>query len=298
MAAFVSAIPVAAGKAPALTSSYTSSRPAPAARPAAGASPAPSMALRRSLTAMPNGSASCPSGSGGSTRSSYSFSGRARAAAVTSRADQYMAQSIVAQYKATACAGGTYGVQCTESTGKLGRTADGARVAALNAKFRCAQRSPARVHGDMYENRRQALKGTVCHTEERMFQTYAASTASYVLARAEATGACDKYGIAESVEEAAMMRFMHIQQQASVVGGVIPSSCVEGASKGAAEDARVAQLASKFRNAQKPTGQLLAEKYNQSRHGFGFANGCNYEEQICATYPAVASVFRSSSYGY
>jgi hypothetical protein len=274
MVAFVSAVPVAAHAGAALTSSFTSARPAAVAvRPAARVAPA--MALRPSLR--------------------FRFTSAERNA---SKADKYMAKCVVATYKATACPSGTYGVQCTESTGKAGRTADAARVAALNAKFRSSQRSASKAYGDMYENRRQALKGTICHTEEKMFQTYPASAAAFVLGRAESTGACDKYGIPESVEEAAMMRFMHIQQQAKAVGGVIPTSCVEGASKGAAEDARVAQLASKFRNAQKPVGQLLQEKFNQAKHGFTFANGCNYEEQISVNYPAVASVFRPATYGY
>lgn len=279
MIGFVSAVPVAAS-APALTSSFTSARPAVAARPARVAGP--SMALRQSLRKS--------AGTKGSN-----FGGVAN---ILTAADQYMAKSINMQYKATACPTGTYGVQCTESTGKLGRTADAARVAALNLKFRQSQRSPRKVYGDMFENRKQALKGTICHTEEKMFQNYSTSTASFVLGRAESTGACDKYGIPESVEEAAMMRFMHIQQQAKAVGGVIPTSCVEGASKGAADDARVAQLASKYRNAQKPTGQLLQEKFNQVKHGLSFANGCNYEEGIVINYPSVGSCFRPTTYGY
>lgn len=278
MLGFVTAVPVAAAS-PALRSSFVSERPSTAAAAPTG----PTMVLRQGLRKKSSTAPGTNFGVGG----------------LLNAADEYMAKSIVMQYKATACPTGTYGVQCTESTGSLGRSADAARVAALNLKFRMSQRSAFKFYGDMYENRKQALKGTICHTEEGMFQDYGKSTAAFVLGKAESTGACDKYGIPESVEEAAMMRYMHIQQQAKACpAGVIPSSCVEGASKGSADDARVAQLASKYRNAQKPTGQLLQEKYNQVKHGLSFANGCTYEEGICTQYPAVSSAFRSSTYGY
>lgn len=279
MIGFVSAAPVPARASAGLKpSSFTSARPAGRVSAAAG----PTMALRVGLRK-----------SAGTANANFGG-----VAVTLTKADNYMARSINMQYKATACPTGTYGVQCTESTGKAGRSADAARVAALNRVFREKQRSPAKVYGDMYENRKQALKGTICHTEEKMIQAYSTSAAALVIGRAEATGACDKYGIPESVEEAAMMRYMHIQQQAAAVGGVIPSSCVEGASKGAADAARVAQLASKYRNAQKPTGQLLQEKFNQVKHGLGFANGCNYEEGLVINYPAVGSCFRPTTYGY
>lgn len=277
MLGFVTAVPVVSAS-PSLRSTFVCERPAASTTNVTG----PTMGLRPAL------------------RSNTAVGGIiGGAASIMAGADDYMARTIVMQYKATACASGVYGVQCTESTGKLGRSADAARVAAGNLKFRMSQRSAAKFYGDMYENRKQALKGTICHTEESKFQTYGKSTAAFVLAKAESTGACDKYGIPESVEEAAMMRYMHIQQQSKACpAGVIPSSCVEGASKGAADDARVAQLASKYRNAQKATGQLLQEKYNQVKHGISFSNGCHYEESICAEYPAVASAFRASTYGY
>lgn len=287
MIGFVSAAPLSCrAPAPALSAgSFTQqARPAAAApRAAFPAFPAAPTAVLRAGLRKSAGTASS------------NFGG---VATILTKADNYMARSIVAQYKAAACPAGTYGVQCTESTGKAGRSADGARVAALNRAFRMTQRSPAKVYGDMFENRKQALKGSICHTEEKMVQAYSTSAAALVVGRAEATGACDKYGIPESVEEAAMMRFMHIQQQAKAVGGVIPSSCVEGASKGAADAARVAQLASKYRNAQKPAGQLLQEKFNQVKHGLAFANGCNYEEGLVVNYPAVGACFRPTTYGY
>lgn len=283
MIGFVSAVPVAAS-APSLSSTFVSARPIAAAAAATPVAAPMTMVLSRS---------SRETRSAGTAGSSFGGVGR-----ILSTADKYMADKIVMQYKATACPSGTYGVACTESTGSLGRSADGARVAAGNAAFRKLQRSPAKVYGDLYENRKQALKGSICHVEEKMFQSNSESAASFVLGRSESLGTCDKYGIPETVEEAAMMRFIHIQQQAKAVGGVIPSSCVEGASKGAADDARVAQLASKYRNAQKPTGQLLQEKFNQVKHGLSFAHGCNYEESLMVSYPAVASSFRPSTYGF
>jgi hypothetical protein len=288
MIGFVSTLPVAAAPSALGLSAFTTSL-TPARVPTVTG---PTMALRVGLRRSAG------------TRASR-FGG---VADILTKADNYMARSIVMQYKKTACGSGTYGVQCTEATSSYGRSADAARVAALNARFRNLQRSPSKVYGDMFENRRQAIKGKNCHHEEVQFMNNSASAAAFVLGKAEATGSCDKYAIPESVEEAAMMRYINIQQMAKIVGGVIPSACVDGASKGAADDARVAQLASKCkcrphcldtnrhkqscspdlslffirfldvsdRNAQKPTGQLLQEKYNQVQHGLGFTNGCTY----------------------
>lgn len=279
MIGFVNSVPVAAKSASIGASSFaTPLDAAPRRAVVAG----PTMALRQGLRKSAGTAAN-------------NFGGVSN---ILTAADDYMARSVTMQYKATACPTGTYGVQCTEATSSYGRSADAARVAALNAKFRMSQRSPSKLYGDMYENRRQALKGKNCHHEETQFTAYSRMSASFVLGRSESLGTCDKYAIPESVEEAAMMRYIHIQQQAKAVGGVIPSACVEGASKGAAEDARVAQLASKYRNAQKPTGQLLQEKYNQVQHGLGFSNGCNYEEGVCVAYPAVAASFRPTTYGF
>jgi hypothetical protein len=277
MIGFVSALPLSASPAAVGVSGFTTSL-APAR---ASSTTGPTMIVRVGLR-----------------RSAGTASSRFGGVAdILTKADNYMARSIVMQYKQTACGSGTYGVQCTEATSSYGRSADAARVTALNARFRSLQRSPSKVYGDMFENRRQAIKGKNCHHEEKQFAAYSKAAAAFVLGKAEATGACDKYAIPESTEEAAMMRYINIQQMANIVGGVIPSACVDGASKGAADDARVAQLASKFRNAQKPTGKLLQEKYNQVQHGLSFTNGCTYEESVCTSYPAVAASFRSKTYG-
>lgn len=96
-----------------------------------------------------------------------------------------------------------------------------------------------------------------------------------------------------------MLRYMDIQQNnAANPSGVYNMSCNEGAAKGQAEDIRIAALNAAYRNAQKPMGVLLQEKFNQRKQGYAFANGCNYEEGLISKYPAIGAAFRSKSYGY
>ncbi len=122
---------------------------------------------------------------------------------------------------------------------------------------------------------------------------------SYVYARSEAKGTCDRYATPESVEEAAMARYMDSAQRAAAnPSGVYNQSCVEGACKEQAEDLRVATLAAAYRNGQKPTLQLLQEKYNQRQFGYVQCHGCSYEEELVTKYPAVGANFRVKAYGH
>lgn len=219
-------------------------------------------------------------------------------AQLTSKADQYMARSIRDQYKATACRTGVYGTQCTEGTTK--GAAETARITALAMEFRKRQMGPSAKTGRIFEMRRRAIQGVghLCNYEEKLITNNPTMAASYAMGKMEANGACARYAIPESTEEAAMVNYIDIQNKNRVNNGVYTTACQEGSYKGAAEDARVNALAVSFRNAQKPTGQLLQEKYNQSKYGFMMSNGCTYEESVFAKYPAVAAGMRSKAYGY
>eukprot|EP00178_Gracilaria_changii_P011448 TRINITY_DN3261_c0_g1_i1.p1 TRINITY_DN3261_c0_g1~~TRINITY_DN3261_c0_g1_i1.p1 ORF type:complete len:281 (+),score=32.68 TRINITY_DN3261_c0_g1_i1:370-1212(+) len=220
------------------------------------------------------------------------------AASILDAADTYMAQSVLKQYLNISQPTGVYGVQCTE--GSVKGAADVARIRALNARFRAKQASPAKKYGDLYENRKNAIAADhICHYEESLFCDYPKMSKTYNLARSEAYGTCIRYATPESIEEAAMMRYVDIQQNnAANPSGVYNSSCNEGAAKGQAEDIRITALNVAYRNAQKPIGQILNEKYQQKKYGYIQCHGCSYEESLVSKYPAIGAAFRPKTYGY
>lgn len=217
---------------------------------------------------------------------------------ILAKADKYMADSVLYQYYNIANPTGEYGVQCTEGSVKL--AAEAARVRALNTRFRARQASPPKRYGDLYENRKQAVAADhICQYEEELFCENPQMAATYCVARNEANGACFRYATPETVEEAAMLRYMDIQQNnAANPSGVYNSSCNEGAAKFQSEDLRIASLSAAYRNGQKPVGQLLREKYEQRKYGYVQCHGCNYEEGLVSKYPAIGAAFRSKTYGY
>ncbi|KAI0560199.1 Gamma 31 kDa subunit of phycoerythrin [Gracilaria domingensis] len=219
-------------------------------------------------------------------------------ATILDKADEYMAKSVRTQYIQISQPTGVYGVQCTE--GSVKGAAEVSRILALNARFRALQSSPFKKYGDLYENRKNAIvSSAMCHHEESQFSDYPKMSSTYNIARSEANGSCIRYATPESIEEAAMMRYMDIQQNnAANPSGVYSTACNEGAAKGQAEDTRVAALNVAYRNAQKPLGQILKEKYQQKKYGYIQCHGCNYEEQLVSKYPAIGAAFRPKSYGY
>ncbi|CAN8063659.1 unnamed protein product [Agarophyton chilense] len=243
---------------------------------------APTMALRRSLVK--------PTGTTGT-----SYGG---AATILNMADGYMAKSVLNQYLNISQPTGVYGVQCAE--GSVQGAADATRVRALSNRFRAKQASPAKKYGDLYENRKNAvLADHICQYEESLFTKYPKLSSTYNLARSEAYGTCIRYATPESVQEAAMMRYMDIQQNiAANPTGVYNSSCNEGTVRGQAEQLRVAALNVAYRNAQKPIGQIMNERYQQKKYGYNMCHGCTYEESLVSKYPAIGAAFRQKSYGY
>lgn len=217
---------------------------------------------------------------------------------ILAKADEYMAMSVLKQYQAMTQPSGVYNTSCTE--GSVKGAAEATRVRALNTEFRKKQRGAAKLYGDMYENRRMATYvDHLCSTEAKQFSDFPGMAQTYVLARSEAYGTCDRSATPESVEEAAMARYIDIQQKNAVnPSGVYNSSCNEGAAKGQAEDLRVSALAAAYRNGLKPAAVLLQEKFNQRKHGYFMANSCTYEEGLITKFPAIGACFRSKSYGY
>lgn len=284
MFAFAPSTPLAAAK-PALTSSFTA---APVCARPASTHTATTMILRAGLRKQ-SSAMSRPVG----VSNAFGAVGQ-----ILYKADKYMAQSVLMQYYKIANPTGEYGVQCTE--GSVKGMAEFARVRSLYGRFRASQASPSKRYGDMYENRKQAIVAShECSHEEKQFCGYENVAASYNNAKSEAYATCYRYASPETVEEAAMLRYMDIQQNnAANMTGVYTTACNEGAAKGQAEDGRVAALNTAFRNGQKPATQLLQEKYDQRRQGYAAANGCNYEEGIVCNYPAVGAAFRPKNYGY
>lgn len=284
MYAFSASTPLAAAK-PAYTSTFTHAPLCP--RRSAPTPVGPTMALRSTRLR----TAAQPKSIGISS----TFGGVGR---ILAKADKYMASSVNRQYTRIAVPSGVYAAQCTE--GSFKSAAEQARVRALNARYRQLQRSPSKMYFDLYENRKNAI-GTShqCHHEETQFCNYSQVAAAYNGGKSEAMGQCGRYATPETVEEAAIVRYMGIQQNiAANPSGVYNIYCNEGAAKGQAEFVRVAQYNVAFRNGQKPTGQLLQEKYNQRQQGYAACHGCSYEEGLVSRYPAIGATFRPKTYGY
>lgn len=220
------------------------------------------------------------------------------AAVILRKADDYMGSCISKQYLQMSNPSGVFSVACTEGSVKF--AAEAQRVRALNSRFRASQASPFKKCYDLYENRKAAIVAShECNHEESQFSDFSNVCTSYNLAKSEAHGTCFRSATPETVEEAAMLRYMDIQQNnAANPTGVYNTWCNEGSCKGASEDLRVAALNVAFRNGQKPLGQILQEKYNQKAAGYAASHGCNYEEGLVSLYPAIGAAFRSKTYGY
>lgn len=280
MFAFAPIAPVTAAKA---TIGNTSFATPLSTSPVASKSTGPTMILRTILR-KPTGSATATV-----------FGG---AGLILRKADEYMANSVRRQYIAMTNPLGTFGVQCTE--GSVQDAAEVSRVRALNLSFRMRQSSPSKTAFDLFENRKNAIASShECSHEEKQFATCPKVAASYNLGKAEANGTCLRYASPETVEEAAMMRYMDIQQKIAVnPTGVYNVWCNEGAAKGQSEDIRIAALNAAYRQGQKSANKLMDEKYQQKKAGYAASHGCNYEEGLVSNFPAIGASFRSKSYGY
>lgn len=280
MYAFAPSAPLAAAK-PALASTSFAAPLAP--RRAARAPNAPTMVLSTTIRTPYKGT------------KPKSYSG---INVLLAKADEYMANSVRRQYLALSNPYGVYNLQCTEGSVKF--AAEAARVRALNAQFRALQAGPAKRSFALFENRRAAIVASHgCHHEETQFADYSRVAATYNVARSEALGQCFRYAAPETVEEAAMVRYIDIQQNnAANPSGVYSTACNEGAARGQAEDVRIAALNVAYRQGQKSVVKLLNEKYEQKRAGYAATHGCEYEEGLVNKYPALGAAFRPKTYGY
>nr|AAB37302.1 gamma 31 kDa subunit of phycoerythrin precursor [Aglaothamnion neglectum] len=280
MAAFAPSTALVASTKPATIGATPFATPL-ANRSAAVKSSAPTMVLRTSLRAPIE-----------------TFSVYGTYSSIMSKADTYMAQCVKKQYLAMANPMGTFGVQCTEGSVKF--AAEVARVRSLSADYRQKMSSPSKAAFDMYENRKAAIVAAHgCHYEEGYFVDYKKVTSTYNTAKSEAAGTCFKYASPETVEEAAMVRYMDItQNNFANPSGVYNMSCNEGSVRGQAEDIRVAALNAQYRQAQKSTNKLMDEKYQQKKAGYAAAHGCTYEEGLISTYAAIGAAFRPKSYHF
>lgn len=217
---------------------------------------------------------------------------------ILKEADIYMSKCVKNQYLAMANPSGVFGLQCTEGSVKF--AAEGSRVRALGTQFRALQKSPFKKYSDIYENRKNAIINSHgCSYEESLFSNYPRVAAVYNVAQSEATGSCFRYASPETVEEAAMLRYMDIQTKTSVnPTGVYNTSCNEGTVKNQAEEIRVAALNTAYRQGQKSTIKLLSEKYEQKKSGYAASHNCSYEEGLVSSYPSLGACFRSKSWGY
>jgi len=192
-----------------------------------------------------------------------------------------------------------YSTACTEGT--VQGAADGARIAALSARFRAGHRSTAAKYGDFFEARRQAITASHgCSYEERLVGTYPRVAAAMTLGAAEASRACVRYAAPASPAEAYMAASVDRQMKArAAAGGTYAPSCTDGSVGGEAEAARVAALATRYRTGAAPAGARAAAAYAASKYArVHFGHGCSYEEGVFDTYPAVAAGMRPSTARY
>jgi hypothetical protein len=80
-------------------------------------------------------------------------------------------------------------------------------------------------------------------------------------------------------------------KQAACATGVYGVNCTEGASKGAADDSRVAALAARFRMKQRTTSQKFADFTESRRKAISLAHGCSYEEKLVTSNVVAARSF-------
>lgn len=282
MAAFASSVAVGPAKLNVSNSSFVT--PTPKHDPVATKSNAPTMILlQRVQLRRPVGSATASYG---------------RAAKIFAQADKYMSSSVRKQYLAMANPFGTFGVQCTEGSVKF--AADFSRIRSLHGTFRRTFTTASKSSFDMYENRKAAIVSSHgCHHEETQFCDFKGVASTYITSKREANGSCSRYAAPETVEEAAMLRYMDIQQNiAANPTGVYNVWCNEGAAKFQAEDVRVAALNTAFRQGQKSMGKLMDEKYQQKKKGYAACHNCTYEESLVSRFPAIGAAFRPKNYGY
>lgn len=75
------------------------------------------------------------------------------------------------------------------------------------------------------------------------------------------------------------------------VTGIYSTQCAEGASKGAAEQARVRALSAKFRMNQVSPREKAQMMYDNRKAAIINSHGCNHEEKMFVNYPKCAATY-------
>mmetsp|Transcript_9451 Transcript_9451/g.19932 ORF Transcript_9451/g.19932 Transcript_9451/m.19932 type:complete len:295 (-) Transcript_9451:344-1228(-) len=215
-------------------------------------------------------------------------------------ADEFFANSVITQFKEMSVAkSGVYDMQCTE--GNYKGAAFEKRSAALSAAFRATQKSPAAKAFEKFEIRKLAVAAAHdCDHEEYMFINYPKLAAAYVMGMTEAKSTCQRYATPETIEEEFMAAALDkVNKARGCPGGVYSASCIEGNAKGAAEAARLNALGVAYRATMKSASQAEGARFASKKFARDyFGHGCDHEEKIFNTYPAVAAGMRSPAYGY
>lgn len=253
------------------------------------------VALRPSLASAPLNSATTP------LRASPApalASVRMLSDTVLSNADAYMTRTIRATYKSAAAPMGTYTIQCAEGTTPF--SGYDLAVRARNAAFKKRQASPSEMYRDLYATRRAAIVGAHnCSVEEAKFVAYPSAAAAYVVGKAEALRACNRYASDVGIVDGYMANVVTNQYKAmKVPNGVYGTACCDGGSAGEADDARVAALGVAFKAGQFSPGAKAQAKYNASLEAIALSRGCDYEDAQFMKYPTCAGSMRWSSGAY
>lgn len=209
-------------------------------------------------------------------------------------ADAYMARNVTRQYKQFAASGGMYTVQCAE--GSTPGSAYDLAVRTKSVRFRQRQASLSAQYADLYATRRAAIVGAAgCHHEETQFANNPVSAAAYVIGKAEAMRACNRYSGAFDVDivDRYMAECVTRQYKAlNVPSGVYQTSCCDGSVGGEADDSRVAAKSVEFKAGQFSVGAKAQARYNASLQAIALSRGCDYEDKQFSEYPMMAGSMR------
>eukprot|EP00179_Madagascaria_erythrocladioides_P003255 CAMPEP_0198310960 /NCGR_PEP_ID=MMETSP1450-20131203/2848_1 /TAXON_ID=753684 ORGANISM="Madagascaria erythrocladiodes, Strain CCMP3234" /NCGR_SAMPLE_ID=MMETSP1450 /ASSEMBLY_ACC=CAM_ASM_001115 /LENGTH=315 /DNA_ID=CAMNT_0044013815 /DNA_START=80 /DNA_END=1027 /DNA_ORIENTATION=- len=210
-------------------------------------------------------------------------------------ADNYMAASIAAQYRAVSGThNGVYSPQCTEAT--VRGDAEYSRVLALGAEFRRKQRSVAAKYNALYDTRAKAIIAAHnCSHEEAQFCKFPASAYAHVKAGQEARATCVRYAAPESPEEDYMARSIDLQMLRRAVPFGVFEACYDGSTGDLVERARVMGLGRKFTNGWMSANRKEQIKYDARKHAEAMVgHECDAEAALFAM-PAIAQSMRPYS---
>jgi len=220
------------------------------------------------------------------------------AAPTMSVVDDYMAASVIRQYKAAAVPGGVYTPQCTE--GAVPGDAEAKRVYAITQAFRARQSTARAAAANRFETRRRGIIAAHgCSHEEGRVVAFPSMAANMVIGQAEALRACSRYQVPASKAEKYMADAVERQYAAIQCPTGEFTVCTDGAAKGEADAARVAGGSTAFRARTLSTGAKAQGRFNAQAYATTqYGHGCGYEEALFAAYPAVAGAMRPSTGAY